>query len=113
MKVTIDHLVVVKQDIELPDTCPNKGCDVVFEDGAVLQVWEYQDQGRQAVIEGEEGLDWPTLPESGESWLYISWACRECETTLAEHNVKYFALEGEALPKPPTGLLDLLNLDGN
>jgi hypothetical protein len=44
MKLSIDHLVVVSQDVEVPDTCPECQADLTEE--RALKLWEFQDQSR-------------------------------------------------------------------
>lgn len=102
MRVPIDHLIVVHEEVEIPDECPECGAQLsidgdsseigdVRDNGQRLKVWEFQDQSRYARViqfsDGEQEIDWDDgLPSSGESFRYCSWHCGECDHQLAVHN---------------------------
>lgn len=66
----------------MPGKCPKCLMDLTQE--GTIKVWEYQDQSRFAhVLDG--GIEWEMdQPQSGESWLMISYECHACGHTLAE-----------------------------
>ena len=117
LMLLIHDLITVQREVELPEKCPN--CDHMFVVGDDLRVWEYQDQGRRATIISspeavfveEDDFDWQGLPQGGESWLYISWQCCECNYVLAESTTKQFVLDSKnTTSQPPPGVKDLLNI---
>lgn len=99
MKLPIDHLIVVHEEVELPDECPNCGAALTITEHGVgaleqedrrLKVWEFQDQARYAKVlqfkGGEQEIDWDCgLPEGGESFRYCAWHCSECDHPLVVH----------------------------
>lgn len=56
MKLNLDHLVVVNQDVEVPDTCPSCSADLTAEDALLL--WEFQDQERRLTNQKFKAGEW-------------------------------------------------------
>ena len=56
MKLNVDHLVVVSQDLEVPDVCPNCEADLTEEDA--LLCWEFQDQQRRTTNKKFKAGEW-------------------------------------------------------
>jgi hypothetical protein len=115
MKLSLDHIIVVHQNIDVPDTCPS--CKESLIGDGKLKQWEFQDQSRdmtyRIVQDGEVELDCCNdLPQSGESFLSCSWHCSNCDHELASNNEERFDMD-DPDRLPPPGLRDLLKLDGN
>ena len=125
MKVAIDHHIIVKDELELPDKCPE--CSKTFFEPSAILCFEYQDQERHMHLEGVKLTAGPSepdeydvevgwedeLPQQGESWLYLEYQCANCRHVLGQAEVKQFAMPAaryKDIPEPPAGIKDMLNL---
>jgi len=96
MKVQLDDVIKIPHEVEIPDTCPGCGTDLIE---AGLKHFEYQDQSRCVDVKlndvGTRIIEWDTaLPKSCDSYLAVVWQCGSCGHPLAESNEA--ALAGEA-----------------
>lgn len=123
MILLLDHHIIVRDKVEVPDRCPTCASNL-FKEGA-LKHFEYQDQSRSATMnvykepgthtkptEYHEELEWgDDLPQSGDSSLALEWQCSHCGHVLAQANVRLFSGDYDAtFAAAPQGVLDLLNI---
>lgn len=81
IEVEVCDIMVKRRNVSIPVQCE---CGQDFRNGG-LRVWEYQDQERGATIQDDDGsLDWPDRPESGESFIQMTFECRICGKVIAE-----------------------------
>lgn len=89
-KVTLDKITVGAVEVELPETCPNKDCNVSFTDGKTMNLIEHQyvSEDMECFIEGEHNgaadIDYGESRNShGEFITHTTgYACRQCKTIL-------------------------------
>lgn len=92
-KIMINHLVIVSQQVELPELCPghietkNGPCGAMLTEEDAVRVVEYQDQSRFARLKNNEGhsddIDWSEqMPEQGDDHVELAYLCAACDHEL-------------------------------
>jgi len=82
IKVEICDVTVTRRIANIPVRCPNPKCLHDLTQPSALKVWEFADHTRHATIEEGGDLDWPDVPEAGESHMQMSFSCARCDWTL-------------------------------
>jgi len=82
--VTVYDIIAVERQAELPTSCP--GCHKPL---TKVQVWEYQDVRRDALIWNGTLASWERSNRGGDSYLHISWSCPNCDYCLVQGDEKH------------------------
>lgn len=82
--VTVYDVITVERQVKVPTTCP--GCHKTL---TKIQVWEYQDVRRNAVVKDGAVDSWEGNDRGGDSYFHISWSCPGCDHCLAHGDEKH------------------------
>lgn len=98
IEIKVCDVTIRERLILIPDKCPRCTQDFVPPDASgedmKLHLIEYQDQSRYAYASHGEGekpgsVDWcDDLPQAGESFIPLEWACAHCGHVLASGKEK-------------------------
>lgn len=79
MTVTVYDIIAVERRVEVPTVCPH-----CCQELTKIQVWEYQDTRRNAVIKGGTIDAWEGNDRGGDCYFHISWSCPNCDYCLVQ-----------------------------